>query len=484
MDRSAARLGPAAGSLPAAERDLRQRGFLSRAHRRFAEYVERQPEALLRSSYSSLHALDDATLCLAQPWPVFLPDAKIRAFESTAVAVARILLDLPRRVFDNDPARFQEFYRIDRVHAKLIAALINTTDILASATTRGDFLETADGLKCLEFNVSGSLGGWSAGAWTRRYLAEPLIRDFLAETGLEVTYRDPARDFFRHLLVEAGPLAEEGELNVALVVREDRALGDTGRWEEDHKSDYRAALASCPDLSGSVVACNVRSLRLEGNVLRFGDRRIHVVMEACLGELTPPVTTALMEGTVRVYDGPVQRVIADKLNLALLSELADSDLWTAAERETIRAHVPWTRRVSAEFVEFEGERVYLPDLLCDQQERMVIKPGFGAHGDDVFIGPATARGEWMEVVERALGDRGWVAQEFLEGTPYLFQADDDPERPPCAHDLVWGLFTFGEQYGGCFVRLMAQGGPGVINATRGACVGAVLEVAEDPDGSA
>jgi hypothetical protein len=479
MVRPAERLGPVAGSPKVAEHDLRQPGFLSRTHRRFAEYVERQPEELLRSSYASLYALDDATFCLAQPWPVFLSRSKIRAFESTAVSVARILLDLPRRVFDNDPARFQEFYRIDGVQAKLIATLIDTTDILAKATARGDYLETADGLKCVEFNVSGSLGGWFAGAWTRSYLAEPLIRDFLEESGLALTYRDPARDFLRYLLADARPLVDDGEFNVALVVSSEESLSKPGssaglRVDED----YDAVLASHPDLSGSILVSPALALRLEGDVLRLGDDRVHVVVEACDDEYPPSVLTALEAGTVRVYNGPVQRVLGDKLNLAVLSEFADSDLWTAEEQEIIRAHVPWTRRVSTEFVEFEGQRVYLPDLLSDEQERMVIKPGDAAHGDDVFIGAATSREEWLEIVERAVGDRGWVAQEYLEGRPFLFQADDDPRRPPCAHDLVWGLLTFGEQYGGCFVRLMARGGPGVINAARGACIGAVLEVEE------
>lgn len=458
----------------------KERRFLSRAHRQFVGYLERQPEELLRAGYASLYALDVSTLCRAQPWPVFLPRSTVRTFESAAVGLARILLDLPRRVFGNDPARFQEFYRIGADQAQLIATLIDTTDILDIATARGDFLETADGLKCLELNVGGGLGGWSVGAWTRSYLAEPLIRGFLEQSGLDVSFTLPSEVVFRHLLAEVAPLAEDGEVNVAFAVPSAETLVGTGRWAEDYESEYRAILASRGDLGGSAVTCPIADLREEGRGLRFGGRRIHAVVEACNGEITRPVLSALMAGTVRVFNGPVTRVLADKLNLALLSELVDSDLLSAAERETVRAHVPWTRRVSAEFVDFEGERAYLPDLLCDRQERMVVKPGFSAHGEEVFIGPGTSREAWAQVVERALGEEGWVVQEFLDGTTYLFQVDDDPQRPPAAHDLVWGLLTFGDRYAGCFVRLMARGGHGVINAARGACVGAVLEVDEDP----
>jgi len=479
MDRTSERR-EAAQTSAAQESDLRAQGFLSRAHQHFAEYIEGQPEEFLRLSYASLCALDDSTLCRAQPWPVFLPLARAEMFESAAVGLARILLDLPRRIFDNDPARFEEFYQLDEDQARLIATLIHATDILSSATARGDFVETADGLKCLEFNVGGGLGGWSVGAWTRTYLANPLIRGFLESSGLEVTWRIPAQVVFRHILEEAGPLADQGEFNVAFVVPAEEMLTGTGCWAEDYEREYRTVLASRPDLTGSATTCCITELHEGRGGLRFRDRRIHAVVEACDGNLTLPVISALVAGTVRVYNGPVNRVLGDKLNLALLSELVDSDLLNSAEQETVRAHVPWTRRVSAEFVDWKGERAYLPDLLCEQQEKMVVKAGYSAHGDEVFIGPATPRQAWVQIVGRALENQGWVVQEFLQGTTYDFQVDDDPQRPTSPHDLIWGLLTYGEQYAGCFVRLMARGGHGVINAARGACVGAVLEVDEGP----
>lgn len=468
-----------AGGTPVGEGyDLEALGYLSETHRRFAEYIGTLTEEHLRARYEKLRALDAATLYPSQPWPVFLSQARADAFAAAATGVVRILLDLPRRVFENDPARFQEFYQLDADGAQLLSTLIKTTDVLDCATARGDFLETTDGLKCLELNVSGGLGGWSANRWTQGYLGDPLVRDFLDRSGVEVRFTDPLLAVFEHVLAEAGSLVDGGEFNIAFAVPSERELSNQGCWPEDYERAYGEFLAAGKGLAGKAVTCKIAELEARGRNLHHGDLRIHTVMEACGGNITRPVLSALLAGTARVYNGPVSRLLGDKLNLALLSEMTEADLWSPDERKILHAHIPWTRRMGEEFVDFEGERVYLPDLLCDEQERMVIKSGYSAHGAEVFIGAGTPREAWEDVVERAAEDQGWVAQEFLEGKTYLFPVDEDPSKEPRPHDLVWGLLTFGDQYGGNFVRLMARGGHGVINAARGACVGAVFEVEE------
>ena len=44
------------------------------------------------------------------------------------------------------------------------------------------------------------------------------------------------------------------------------------------------------------------------------------------------------------------------------------------------------------------------------------------------------------------------------------------------HDVIWGLFVFGDHYGGGFTRLIPRGVTGVINAARGALEGVLFEV--------
>jgi hypothetical protein len=168
-------------------------------------------------------------------------------------------------------------------------------------------------------------------------------------------------------------------------------------------------------------------------------------------------------------------VLSNKLNLALLSELADSELWSDDERAVIRAHVPWTRRLAEDFVDFRGERVYLPDLLASARDQLVLKRGLSLQGAHVHSGAFTAGPVWDGLVGEALAEGGWLVQERLEPVPYVFQM---PEGGAGPHDVVWGLFVFGPRFGGGFLRVLPSGRAGVVNCALGAKFASYLEVEE------
>ena len=453
---------------------LRGGEFLSPFHEGFAQYSNDVPEGTLGAAYERLAALDASTLCRAQPWPVFLSRRQAEELAAISSAVAGLLLSLPRRIFGNDPARYEEFYGIDRDSAGLLATLVDETDILDRAATRGDYFWTDKGLQLIELNVGGGLGGWSIGTWTRAYLGDPLIQEFLRKEGLQVSFVNPARELFSRILENAPD--SSGEHNIAFMTPTADFLEGSGSWPEDYRFEYRQLLAEHPERSGETLICQMGDLEQRGEGLFLGSQRIHTVVEACDGNLDRVVLSALLAGTIQVYNGPVSRILGDKLNLALLSELEESDWLNESERRIVRDHVPWTRRITADFVDYGTERAYLPDLLMDQQQDLVIKPGASAHGLDVFLGIATENKAWEQVVDRALEEPGWVVQERVEGRTYRFPLDEEPRNPLQPHDVVWGLLTTGTEPIGNFVRLMSRKEHGVINAARGARVGAVLEV--------
>lgn len=47
----------------------------------------------------------------------------------------------------------------------------------------------------------------------------------------------------------------------------------------------------------------------------------------------------------------------------------------------------------------------------------------------------------------------------------------------CLHDLVWGLFAFGDRFGGSFVRMQPHGGNTIVNSKQGAIGAAAFEIA-------
>jgi hypothetical protein len=113
--------------------------------------------------------------------------------------------------------------------------------------------------------------------------------------------------------------------------------------------------------------------------------------------------------------------------------------------------------------------------MSSHRESLVLKPARSAHGDNVHLGPATAPETWSRVLREALSKRDWIVQEYHQSRPYLCQYGEDG----CAvHDMIWGIFVFGSQYGGGFLRVMPRWKIEPINAAKGAEEGILFEVEE------
>jgi hypothetical protein len=450
----------------------------SRAHDRFLEFVAANPEGLDPKAFQAIERRDDFFKYPMHPWPYFLDAGRSRELEAVNLGLARLVREVPRRLLGDDPARFAEHYGILPETARLCAMLIERTDALSGSVGRGDFILSDEGFKCCELNMAGNLGGIGTSVLAETYLGIPLLRRFLDESGYRIEAADQFRILFRHFLDEARrfDLAKDGALNAAFTF-EVRPGED---WCAHADRLYRQVLAEeGGGLAGRLEVCADRDLSERRGELFLGDLPLQLVLDTQNGAVGRPLFLALLAGKARAYNGPVSQILSDKLNLALLSEHAGSGVFDADERRLIERHVPWTRRVARGFVDYRGERAYLPDLLLERREEMVLKLGTSMQGTDVHVGRATAPEAWDRHIRAALAGRTWLAQEYVEPLSVPYQYADGGAGP---HDVVWGLFVFGERPGGAFLRMQPQGDGGVggvVNAQRGARLGLVLEV-ENP----
>lgn len=456
---------------------MRPESTLSQAQGRFLDFVDRHPEALDPASFAAIERRDDFFKYAMHPWPFFFDRAKMAELEEINLRLARLVRQVPVRLLGNDPARFAELYGVVPETARLNALLIERTDALSGAVGRGDYLLSDQGFKCCEFNMAGNLGGTGTAIMAETYLTIPVLQQFLAETGYRVTATDQFRVLFEHFVDEARrfDLAQGGVLNAALTFSE--ANLPAPAWRERADRTYREVLAETAEgWTGRLEVCTDATLSERRGELFAGDLPVKLVLDTDNGAVGRPLFLALLAGKARAYNGPVSQILSDKLNLALLSELADSGMFTSEERELIEAHVPWTRRVAHEFVDYEGRRAYLPDLLLERREDFVLKLGTSMQGTDVRIGRSTPPEAWARQVRAAIAGRTWLAQEHIEPAHYTFQYK---EGGAGLHDVVWGFFVFGDRPGGAFLRMQPKGGAGVINAYQGARLGLVLGV-ENP----
>lgn len=441
------------------------------AHRHFLDYVARHPEALRPEPFSALVGPGDPFLkSPLQPWPAFIDRAHTEALERASVDLCRIVKALPERIFGNDPEAIADFYGIDRDTARVATSYIARVGRLQEALARGDFIDTLEGFRCVELNVAGNIGGFEAALWLDRYARVPFLQEYFRESGIRFRVTDPMRELFAHLIDGALRHTAPGEPVIMALVTEDVMAPE---WTAKLGAVY-GEIAATRGRPGRFLLARPSALTTQDGRIHVGAERLSVVAEAT-GVLPLPLFAAAMAGTTDVHVGPPSRLLSDKLNLALLSEAVEigDERLTVEERRTIEATVPWTRRAAEEFVTWRGERVYLPDLLISQRDRLILKLGYSMQGRDVYSGRGCSDASWSEVVRTALEHRGWVAQEFQTSRPYLFQA---PEGGCSPHDVTWGPFVCGDRYGGCFLRLQPSGGSGVINVSRGATQGLVLEV--------
>jgi hypothetical protein len=445
---------------------------LSKVNIDFNEFVTKTPDSLKSISFDGMKQTGDSYKL--QAWPTFInPQAKALFLEAS-VKVFNLVKSIPARFFANDPNKAAVYY--EQPAAVLNVQLEGINDAhLANVVGRVDFILSHSGLKCLELNVSTYTIGWQYPVWQSLYLNTPVIDKFLKDYRVKINNENYPGLFLEHMIRLASPLAGP-ELNVAMAMEvyiEDPQ--NKNPFLENLKQLYPGKLARS-GLSGQIFMCDFPHLEYSDNKVYYHGHRVHGLIELSHGIVAPGVMKAFNSGNIRLLNGPVTGLLSNKLNLALLSEHEDSDIFTAEEKETIKNYIPWTRKVIPGETLYKGEKIQMENFLIANKDKLVIKPSLGLGGQQVSIGQAIFRKEWEYIVGAALRKRTFLVQELVDAPRFLYRSGEEG----CAfHDTVWGVWLLGSQYGASMVRLLpAAKSRKVVNAAQGAEVSAVFEVDE------
>lgn len=457
----------------------------------FLEFAERNPEYLDRATFASLGENPAYHKFTLQPWPLFIGPEQSREMAETAIGIDRLVKKTLLRFLRRPAAEVIEYYRsvgldeMDEGHfialhfsEEMLEFLLREPTGIEGAPSRGDYIETADGLKCIEFNAGGFLGGFSGHGVGDQYRAAPAVRRFLDAHGLATREPRTLGALFRHVLEDTARMGawKEGEFNLAMMVRPHEesqvALSDP----ELYAREFARALAEDGrPTGGRVLLCSVHDFTEVDGVVTVSGLPVHAIVEQhdATGDLRE-VFMAFKEGRVNLFSGPITALLLDKRNIAMLSENSDSDEYSPEERALIAKHVPWTRRVLPAETTYRGEPIRLPDDLLARREEFVLKKATSLGGTQVHVGRFRTAEEWRGLVAEAVRQNDWVVQEYLETLPYCMQHG---ESGVARYDIVWGLFAFGRHFGGAFLRMHPSGEQGgVVNTRQGAEVGALLEL--------
>jgi len=437
---------------------------LAQTGAQFLEFTETNPAACKRSSFNVLEGSD--AVGILQSWPVFINRHTQSEFEVAATHVFSLIKSIPKRLFANDPVQISHFFGTP---VDIVKMQLDGTDDrhLDNLLARGDFIFSPSGLKCLEYNVSANIGGLQVAFWEQMYVGIPLIAKFIKENQVKITGRNVLAALTGHFLERAADMfaGPDGEINMALVIPRyiDGAMATENIYLDRL---FKSIIRTRYNLTGKVVFCDYHHLNTNNGKLLYHGKRIHILMEMYHGVMPDEIFQLFKKGALHLYNGPVTKLLSNKLTLAALSMHRDSDCFSAPERAVIEKYIPWTRKMVPGETTFYNSRVRLEDFIITNREQLVIKPPLGNSGAGVYIGKNTPPLLWEKVVATAFKEKNHLVQERIDSQRYLFQHG---EEGYCEHIVTWGLFVFGSVYGGGWVRaLPAHNKSGIINSIQGA----------------
>ena len=194
-----------------------------------------------------------------------------------------------------------------------------------------------------------------------------------------------------------------------------------------------------------------RSLTFDGAHLCAGAFRIDILYKRVViheflerFDETHPLSRAYAERKVCMVNPFRAKLAHKKLGFAILSDPAYAHLFTPAQLEAIRLHIPWTRRVRSGLTTFDGGEGDLVEILRRERVRLVLKPNDDYGGAGVLIGWETNAADWERAITHALAasyvvqerapvrkvrmqvfsERGLAREEmFVDFNPYLFRGE-------------------------------------------------------------
>jgi hypothetical protein len=452
---------------------------LSLCSARFLEFVSHHPASLKRANFNALLSDRQFGYFRFQPWPTFINQETKKEVTGAAMKIFNLIKSLPGRLFDYHPLKISRYYEFPEDETRWMLHSLDDT-CMRYPLARGDFIfSPAAGLKCIEFNIHASLGGWELDLLEPLYTSVSITSEFLREYEVQLK----KNTFFPILLKHIGEQALERfaphrdeEINMAIAFPEYNSSEPLADNRLIHLAKSYDLWKKNHGIKGEIVPCDLDHLGVKDNCVMFKENRIHVLVETYFGRMPLLIMEAVKRKNLLIYNGPIGLLLTNKLNMALLSEYQDSNIFTPDEKETIREYIPWTRKMVPGFTTYGTKRINLEQFVISNRERLVIKPANNYGGVDVFTGFAAPADQWKQQVERAFLEKNWVVQEYVPSCSYLYQVGEQGCSP---HRLVWGFFVFGSRYAGGFVRLQPEKGhKGVINTHLGAEESIILEVDE------
>jgi len=167
----------------------------------------------------------------------------------------------------------------------------------------------------------------------------------------------------------------------------------------------------------NTMIANPYELEYDGEHLRIGDFVVDIFYKRVIiheflerFDETHPLIRAYSDGNVLMANNFRVKIPHKKTSFAVVSDERWAHLFTPAQIDAIRRHIPWTRRVRDSRATYQGRETDLLELIRRERERFILKPhdDYGGHG--ISFGWENGESEWDALIENALGHT-YIVQE-------------------------------------------------------------------------
>jgi hypothetical protein len=205
-------------------------------------------------------------------------------------------------------------------------------------------------------------------------------------------------------------------------------------------------------------------LYAEGGAVDLVYKRVLLaeLIERCGAET--PLLQAVAARAVCMVNPPRCKVLHKKASLAVLTDERNRSLFTAEERESITAHIPWTRVMEERRTEHGGRPVDLVHFVLASRSRLVLKPNDDYGGAGIVLGWEADDATWERAVANALASP-YIVQErvAIPSEPYPSVVDGRVVFAQRMMDTA-PFVCHGDYAEGCLTRLSTAA---LLNVTAG-----------------
>ena len=439
-------------------------GYLSAKNLEFYDYVNANPEFFDRQYFCDMDLQQEKRRL--QPWPTFIDKENLDHLEKINLQLFNLIAELPYRLFGSSPEKIAKQFNLPPKFVEIYFEgyeKVNSKNFIG----RGDYVLSDNNFNLIEFNTTTLVGGLELPLWEDRCQNNSLIKKFLESHKINLVHHHYTHRLMEHLLDSSQIDLHSGSIHVALFeyVTEDKAFFG---FLEKAFSD----IINEKSINAKLSFCAPKDIEFEDDDVLFNNEKIDLMLEFKSGMISRKLLNAVKNDKLRILNGPGSGLLTDKNNVALLSEYAESSVFSEEEREIIQKHVTWTRKLRPQVTHFQHQAIDLIPFVLENKDLFILKPAAGHAGIGIVAGKETEQEVWQQKINKAYKNNNSIIQELIEPQKLYYLSKNSGGQPM---NIVFGALTFGPNFGGCLLRVKPEEEGIVINSRQNAEVAVVLE---------